>query len=628
VLDPDGKPLAGATLYLGKFALNESIYHEKTKSGADGRFTFHVAKSEVGKANADSLPPQVMAVAEGHGCDWAQVSSAKGELALRLVKDMPVRGRVLDQDGKPVAGATVRVLAVSAYPGEDLTKMLEQTRLNGGSGLAVKHWGGPLPGQAKALTAGADGRFRLAGFGRERLVRLIVEGPAIEYTVITVMTRAGEAVLGPKMPEGFRRAKVHGAAFDYLAAPCRPIRGVVRDKDTGKPVAGVTVWSYLTTHRAQTDKEGRYELLGHPKAPAYTLYAVPPDGHHFGRRAQMADTSGLGPLTFDVDLSSGIPARGRVLDKASGKPVPGVRVSYTALYPNPNLGRQEDYPTSPDPLSSATSGPDGSFVVTVLPGPGVLAAAAQPRAAYRPALVTLKELSEFLKERPDRANSEECLAVHFTGLPFPAGQPSLLSQRLYNALALIKPADKDKGLVRDLVLLPPLTRPGTVVGPDGQPFTDVTAIGLDGEHDEVELKSASFTVRGLHPGRTRQLFFYHKGKNLGRYLELRGERDEPVQVELQPCGSAAGRLVDKGGKAVGGTVVYFCREGTPPFWPGGVEVKTDRDGRFRAGGLVPGQKYTMTRNVSNIADTLPREVIVESGKTKELGDLAVPVENP
>jgi hypothetical protein len=71
-------------------------------------------------------------------------------------------------------------------------------------------------------------------------------------------------------------------------------------------------------------------------------------------------------------------------------------------------------------------------------------------------------------------------------------------------------------------------------------------------------------------------------------------------------------------------VIYFCRQGYVAFWPGGFQVKTDRDGRFRAEGLVPGQKYTMNRNTANIADTLP-EVVVESGQRKDLGDLAVDV---
>ena len=37
----------------------------------------------------------------------------------------------------------------------------------------------------------------------------------------------------------------HGAQFDQAVAPTKPIVGVVRDKDTGKPIAGVTVQSHV-----------------------------------------------------------------------------------------------------------------------------------------------------------------------------------------------------------------------------------------------------------------------------------------------------------------------------------------------------------------------------------------------
>jgi hypothetical protein len=425
------------------------------------------------------------------------------------------------------------------------------------------------------------------------------------------------------MPKGFRRAKVYGAVFDYLAEPSRPIRGVVRDKATGKPVAGVTLWSYPTTHRPQTDKDGRYEMLGCPKAATYKLYLELPDGLHFRIQVQINDTPGFDPLTADIALPSGVTARGRVLDKASGKPVADVRIAYYVLFPNPKAGRLADYEEY-EGLAVARTGSDGSFAVTVLPGPGVLAAGAPPLSSYRAALITVKELEDFLKQRPNRFNSQDVLVIHGTGTLANA-QPSLLAQSQYNALALINPDEKDKELVRDLVLLPALTRPGTVVGPDSAPIYGVTVIGLDpSPGGNSTLKSASFTVRGLHPQRTRELYFYHKEKNLGRYLELRGEQSEPLKIELQPCGSVVGRLIDKGGKPVAGTVIHFCRRGYVAFWPGGFDVKTDKDGRFRAEGLVPGQKYTMNRNTANIADTLP-EVTVDSGQKKDLGDLTVEV---
>jgi hypothetical protein len=571
-----------------------------------------------------------MAVAKGYGCDWAAVEPKDrvATLTLRLVKDVPISGRVLDRDGRPVVGAKVRVTSVAAYPGEDLTKMVEDfSRVGWQTGRAVKHWRGPLPGQARVVTVGGDGRIRLAGFGRERTVELSVEGPGIEYTSITIMTRPGKALVGMRPPEGYRQSRIYGATFDYLAAPSRPIRGVVRDKATGKPVPGVLFWTYLTPHRPVTDAQGRYELLGHPKTSTYRLYLVPPDGRHFAIRAQVPDTPGLEPLTADIALPAGIPVQGRALDKASGKPVAGVRVSYYVLFPNTKVGKLDGYHEH-EGLSAATTGPDGSYTLTVMPGPGVLAAAAQPPSSYRAALVTPKEVEDFLGQKlPDWLfPSQDSLAIHGTGAVADA-RNMYISQLEYNALALINPEKKDKVLVRDLVLLPALTRKGTVVGPDGKPFAGVTAIGLEASPGlagwESTLKSATFTVRGLHPMRTRELCFYHREKNLGRFLELRGEPSEPLKVELQPCGSVGGRLVDQGGKPEAGTVIYFCRKGYGQFFPGTVTVQTDQDGRFRAEGLVPGQKYYLTRRTSNIADTLPRGVTVEPGKMKDLGDLVV-----
>jgi RNA polymerase sigma factor (sigma-70 family) len=618
VLDPDGNPVAGAKVYLhapGPGGKGPALH---ATSGADGRFAFTVARSEPDRTT--------MAVAEGYGCDWASAGQAEAgrDLTLHLVKDVPVSGRILDPDGQPVAGARLTVTGVSAPPGDDLAGYLATVRKGDGYGFA-RHWDGPLPGQPALLTTGADGRFKLTGIGRERVVHFHLEGPAIESTGIEVMTRAAEAVTAP----GGR--KVYGAAFDHLAAPSRPIRGVVREKGTGKPLAGVSVVIYGGNPwaKAVTDRDGRYQLLGYPKSPTYPLVVLPPDGLHFGRQVPVDDPPGLDPVTADIVLPAGITARGRVLDRAGGKPVPGVRVSYYALWENVHAVRREEYLKSPDPLSSALSGPDGSFAVAVLPGPGVLAAAAGELSAYRPALVTPSEVEDCLKRPPHRFNSPDTLGVAFTGIPN-IGAPSLLNQSEYHALALINPGEDDTELARDLALLPPLTLEGTVVGPDGQPLPGATAIGLGHNWlypEEFPLKSATFTVRGFHPGRPRQLSFYHKEKNLGAVLDLRGEPREPLTVQLQPCGSVTGRLLDKGGKPAGG-MVFHAYEVHAHTFVHSIEVKAGADGRFRAEGLVPGQTYSLMRLKWNIVvDRLP-EVIVKPGETKDLGDLTVTVDQP
>jgi hypothetical protein len=162
-----------------------------------------------------------------------------------------------------------------------------------------------------------------------------------------------------------------------------------------------------------------------------------------------------------------------------------------------------------------------------------------------------------------------------------------------------------------------------VVGPDGKPVSGVKVVGLAGTDT---LKSADFTVRGLHPKRGRRLLFYHKEKGLGCALELRGDETGPLTVRLQPCGSAVGRVVDKAGKPVAGRGLGFCQEGYDRFLGGYVEVKTGRDGRFRADGLVPGQKYRLLREQTSDAELA--QLTVEPGKTKDLGDLTVDPDSP
>jgi hypothetical protein len=104
VLGPDGKPVAGAKLYLGYTGPKDMKYPVRATSGDDGHFKFTVEQSELDKASEDYPTINVMAVAAGHGCDWAAVGPAGEEVTLRLVKDVPIGVRILDPEGKPVAG--------------------------------------------------------------------------------------------------------------------------------------------------------------------------------------------------------------------------------------------------------------------------------------------------------------------------------------------------------------------------------------------------------------------------------------------------------------------------------------------------------------------------------------------
>jgi RNA polymerase sigma factor (sigma-70 family) len=611
VLDLDRKPVAGAKLYLPTFALKGPAYSERAMSGPEGRFHFTIAKSELDRTSADRPAPHVMAVAAGHGCDWAKVEVA-GELALRLVKDVPINGRILDADGKPVAGAKLTVMGVSGANGEDLENFLKAIRL-GPDMLGWDYlketfalgWVGPLPGQPSVLTTDADGRFKLAGAGRDRVVGFRLEGPRIGSASLAVRTRPGEKV-----------GNVYGALFEYPAAASRSIRGVVRDKDTGKPLADALVRINLVAWRGDnrwaktvTDKEGRYELLGLAKTPSYPFVVKPADGLYFERWVDVQDTEGLGALTADIELVRGLTVRGKVTDKTTGKPIARARVYYYPISVNPNVNKK--LPGMWWPSSEATTTPDGTYALTVFPGPGVIGVSAPKLEVYASPWLTLKERKAFFKA-PIQDPDEESLIRDLGGFAFVGG----LRQDRCNALVLLEPSEKDESLVRDVALEPARTLKGSIVGPDGKPVAGVGAVGLGLSNGVETLKGSEFTVRGINPKGKRLLVFHHKDKNLGLFLEqLRGDVSEPLTIKLQQCGSAAGRVVDQDGQPVAGWGIQVLSQ------LGFQKIATDKEGRFRIEGLVPGLGYNV---IASRDPPLNLVVAVESGKKKDMGDIKIP----
>src|SRR5262249_19849508 len=150
---------------------------------------------------------------------------------------------------------------------------------------------------------------------RERVVMFGLEGPAIAHIPFHVMTRVGETVVGPgkevrvvpnQVALRIAPVKLYAATFRHLAQASRLIRGVVRDKETGKPLPGVRLTvapargpvasSIGAGATGRTDGEGRYEVQGMAKSEAYVVYALPDTEPHFAVGVRFNDTSGVEPL--------------------------------------------------------------------------------------------------------------------------------------------------------------------------------------------------------------------------------------------------------------------------------------------------------------------------------------------
>jgi protocatechuate 3,4-dioxygenase beta subunit len=600
VLGPDGKAFAGARLLLWTSAVKrKDDLATKATTGADGRFRFTVARADLRRG------ARVVATARGHGPDLVRLApeGRQAELTLRLVEDdVPVEGRILDLEGRPIAGVTV---AVARLEVGDLKPWVEARA--GGAGEPVMKVIPPvvLDGPTSVQTD-KDGRVRLTGFGRGRAVDLTVRGPGIEYSDLAVVTQAG--VADQVAPEWH----VYGPTFRHTVRPAKPIVGTVRDRRTGQPVAGARVVSPGATWdwpAGTTNDKGHYRIEGVGKAERYEVAAAGLPYFNSTKRG-VKDTAGLEPLTVDFELDRGVAVRGRLTDKVTGRPIRG-HVEYIPLADNPHLAENRELNLGQTlAIDFGGTAEDGSFTVIALPGPGLLMADADDLDRYRTARTEGYKVA--------RGTVQD-----------------------HHAIVRIDADEKDEKSLRfDIALEPGRTLGGTVTGPDGKPLAGALVAGLHtryvGERPQ-KLTGDAFTVAGLGSPEARVLVFAHREKGLARVQVVPADRKEPLSVRLEPTGALAGRVLDADGKPQPGVKVeafYFAGQtvegegtrGRLPMsvryvdggWPELLNSKatTDKDGRFRITGLAPGLKYGL-----QAPGVMRRDLTVEAGKDNDLGDL-------
>ncbi len=186
VLDPHGQPQDGARLILvGRGRKPENL----GTSDALGRFTAKIPGETVEQTRF------LAACAPGAGIDFADIAGLNPAraLELRLVKDNVVHGRVVDTQGKPVAGVQVAVTTVGTFNGNSVDRFLSAwtNRMYSfqwpGGDRSLWQEGGAIA----AATTDADGRFSLAGTGAERLVHLHTSGAGSAATDWRVVNRPG-----------------------------------------------------------------------------------------------------------------------------------------------------------------------------------------------------------------------------------------------------------------------------------------------------------------------------------------------------------------------------------------------------------------------------------------------------
>jgi RNA polymerase sigma factor (sigma-70 family) len=625
VLGPDGHPMAGAGLFLSVLEpMMKAGSRRLGATGTDGRFELTVPQTELEPARdkgETGFPGATLAAfSPGLGPDWIAVSGRKSRdpIALRLrPDDVPVEGHVISLEGRPMAGLVVRVAYIAEFPPALLAKLRE----NAGK-MNPMIWGemrdafepgddGPI----RPARTGADGQFRLTGLGRDRVALVFVSGQAIEQSFAMLLTTGDRDYKPIPLPaDGSGERKIEGPRFQLAVAPGREIDGIVRDQDTGRPIAGAEITSWFDGI-VTTASEGRFHLGGLPRGrPSFV--AVNAADQPYIRVTKAVETpQAPGPGRVEITLKRGVWVEGKVIDAASGRPVQAV-VTYFPFRDNPHV---KDCPDAAFLNNNLSDEPEfrtdaaGRFRAIALPGGGVLAVKAS-----QPGYVFGKRLEDKMAGN----------VIHVGDFQY--------YQSPYHALVPIDVPAGERHAIADIPLAPGRTQHIRIVDPEGRPVAGARIfchqqMALDGNTiagDELPFTSAN-------PGKAEGIIIVHEGRSLGAVIELKGDEADPVKVALKPTGTVNGRLVDEDGKPRAGVhlaINYHIR--TRGDSMGGERhgpLTTGPDGGFRIKDLVPGVSYHVEpikpneMNFSLRAEGYLKAThwMVKPGETQDWGDVPV-----
>jgi len=547
-----------------------------------------------------------------------------------------IEGRIVDLEGRPVAGARIHVPRLWSPPptGNAVSRWLE--RLRSAPGDSLRRWLdqardkgvddptrdlNPWPVNL-TTTTGTDGRFRLADVGPDQIAEVLVSGPTIATAELYVMGRDGDEVRVTsrllRVPDQFvYRAR----RFEYAVAPGKPIQGVIRDKDTSRPLAGMNLKGMVYDEHsrvwaagveATSDEAGHYRLTGLPRAPAYRLFVEPGGGRPYLNATfrVAADTPAFDPVTYDFALKRGIVLRGKVTDKATGRPISGFVNVYT-FEDNPHNDEFPGYRSSYPPHVLVQN---GRYEVVALPGRGVIGFRCR-QDGYR----------EHYRGRV----GAEAIKGYDPGAKVFRTEPTNCEVGTYHVVAELNLDSGSATATLDIQVDPGRTLVVNPVDPEGRPVAGTMAAGVDdlfpwSEHSQP---SAKVEVHGLDPGQRRRVTITHAGRKLIGSIYLKGDETGPLTLRLQPYGTLTGRIIDDNGQPSGGLRLFNTEGVWPPrpaeqgILPAGDNdgIHTGPDGRFRVEGLVPGLRYG--GSAAEGRGEVFRDVTVASGEVKDLGDL-------
>ncbi len=550
VTDSSGTPVPGATVRLYEFTRDVVDFaarlSDSTVTDEKGRYLLRRRFEEVGSRTISASV--VVASRDGRAIGWAMLGERGGEVALVLGKPAALAGRVLDRSGKPVRGADVRALLVK------------------GPRRARQFFCGLEPVSELVSTTNEEGRFAFTNLSEQEEAALLVTAP-------------GMAPFTDYMPSA--ASVPHKAGDVDVAATLSPestVEGVVVEKESGKPVAGVrllagpagTVWKPFISRTVVSDENGRFRAtgLGAGKWTIRLLPAPSPPDEWVAEAVEATLAGGETAGGFVFGLQKGGLLEISVTDELTGAPAAAVGIVL------------ED--ESGWPASVVTAG-DGKGTLRLLPGRYRLKYATGRECAYTP-------LSQWVQVR----------AGEVTRTPL-----SVKGSLNLSGVALDAAGSPVQGA--QVCICPLGRRPPATTDAEGRFAT-----------------SYNVEEHGYTPPR-QYIVARHVERNLATASELQPSEGLLV-VTLEHAVTVKGRVLDEDGNGVRDAAVTLMFKGRGEL-TGSALVDgepSDSEGRWQMSAVPPGFAYEIYVEAEGYGPTQKDFILkADADEVTELGDMVI-----
>ena len=560
VVDEQGRPMAGV-----KISLHEMVYDEMTYSydpkllgevqtRADGAFSFNETVED-NQYRYGYIVAQKEGLALGFD-NWSMRDGDK-DLEIKLGQPKGLAGIVVDEKNVPVADAKVSVSMLILGEGKGQKSL---------SGFVV----------TELLTKNTDGAGKFAFTG-------IPAGATAEFMV----KKAGRATVSTYKRTGVAYQKLsfaEGQTDIKLVLPVEAkIEGVVVEKNSGKPVGGVSVrcasgqeLGYFRPKPLVSKEDGTFRI----DALIATNYVV----EHIQLSEELPDwvadpvevitEAGITKSGVKIELSKGGVLEVKVIDAVNKEPVEEARVRV-----NSQVSSRSAY---------SRSDKNGMARMRLIPGD------------YQITYISRQGYSR---------------------------------QRLQDTVTIED--GKTERLEYELLGMPKIT--GVVCDEKGKPIegVELEICPAGGREESVSNAEGKFEViydLGSWPsGRTPTMFLVgrHEERNLATAIQV-DEDTRKLEIKLEPAVTMTGQVVDPNGKGIADVEVRTMLHG--PRWGSTIGRKpavTDGDGKYGIKALPPERTYSVYARAEGYGESRGEEISTDAAVDKRLdmGRLTLAVAN-